>query len=126
MEAATLFQALVKVESNSLPQAPQRAVARTYPAVPQRNNEVELRPLTRPSTAPSVSGAATPRDLESSVPSTPGVSEQLADPLNTFEALPGLTDPPMNKYRFGAVCTQNLLMGLVDSAPGALIPYIEK
>ncbi|KAI1367874.1 major facilitator superfamily transporter [Xylaria arbuscula] len=126
MEAATLFQALVKVESNSLPQAPQRAVSRTYPAVPQQNSDIELRPLTRPSAAPSVSGAATPRDLESSVPSTPGVAEPLDDPLNSFEALPGLTDPPMNKYRFGAVCTQNLLMGLVDSAPGALIPYIEK
>ncbi|KAI0521307.1 major facilitator superfamily transporter [Xylaria bambusicola] len=126
MEAATLFQALVKVESNSLPQAPQRAVARTYPAVPQQNNDIELRPLARPSARPSVSGVTTPRDLEMSVPNTPGAGEQPDDPLNAFEVLPGISDPPMNRFRLAVCCTQNLLMGLVDSAPGALIPYIEK
>ncbi|KAI0533617.1 major facilitator superfamily transporter [Xylaria digitata] len=123
---ATLFQALVRVESDSLPQAPQRAVPRTYPAVPQRDNDVELKPLTRPS-APTPSNVSTPReerDLEMSAPATPG--EPLADPMNAFEALPGLTDPPMNKFRFAACCTQNFLNGINDSAPGALIPYIEK
>ncbi|KAI0905387.1 major facilitator superfamily transporter [Ustulina deusta] len=127
MEAASLFQALVQVESNSLPQAPQRAVARTYPAVPQRDNDIELRPLAKPSAAAaSLSGVSTPRDLEMSAPATPGASELRADPINAFEILPGLTDPPMNKFRFAACCTQILLGGLVDSAPGALIPYIEK
>ncbi|KAF2964428.1 hypothetical protein GQX73_g9153 [Xylaria multiplex] len=124
---ATLFQALVRVESDSLPQAPQRAVPRTYPAVPQRDNDVELKPLTRPSAAPTPSNISTPReerDLEMSAPTTPG--EPLADPMNAFEVLPGLTDPPMNKFRFAACCTQNLLSGINDSAPGALIPYIEK
>ncbi|KAI0426824.1 major facilitator superfamily transporter [Xylaria sp. FL1042] len=127
MEAATLFQALVQVESNSLPQAPQRAVSRTYPAVPQRDDDVELRPLTKPSAAPTPSGVCTPRDLEMmSVPNTPGVSEQLVDPISTFEVQPGLTDPPMNKFRYAACCVQVLLAGLIDSANGALIPYIEK
>ncbi|KAI0802137.1 major facilitator superfamily transporter [Xylaria sp. FL0064] len=126
MEASTLFQALVQVESNSLPQAPQRAVSRTYPAVPQRDDDVELRPLTKPSAAPTPSGVCTPRDLEMSTPNTPGVSEQLDDPLNTFEVLPSLTDPPMNKFRYAACCVQVLLAGLIDSANGALIPYIEK
>ncbi|KAF2993191.1 hypothetical protein E8E14_000584 [Neopestalotiopsis sp. 37M] len=32
----------------------------------------------------------------------------------------------MNKYRFGALCVQTFLAGLTDSAPGALIPYMEK
>ncbi|KAI0419262.1 major facilitator superfamily transporter [Xylaria grammica] len=124
---ATLFQALVQVESNSLPQAPQRAVPRTYPAVPQRDNDIELKPLTRPSAAPTPSGGSTPReerDLEMSAPTTPG--EMLADPMSTFEVLPGLMDPPMNKFRFASCCVQNLLSGINDSAPGALIPYIEK
>ncbi|KAI1426501.1 major facilitator superfamily transporter [Xylaria sp. FL1777] len=122
MEAATFFQALVQVESNSLPQAPQRALARTYPAVPQRDEDIELRPLEKPSATSSPSGV----DLEMSAPTTPDASDQVTDPLNAFEVLPGLTDPPMNKFRFAACCVQILVAGLVDSAPGALIPYIER
>lgn len=121
-----MFQALVQIESNSLPQAPQRAVSRTYPAVPQRDEDIEMKPLTRPATAApqSPSGPSTPheeRDLVLSVPGTPG-----ADANNIFEVLPSLTDPPRNKYRYAACCAQTLLSGLTDSAPGALIPYMEK
>ncbi|KAI0439519.1 MFS general substrate transporter [Xylaria telfairii] len=124
---ATMFQALVRVESNSLPQAPQRAVSRTYPAVPQRDEDVELRPLTKASQppTPAPSGPVTPReerDLEMSAPGSP----ESPEPTNAFEVLPSLTDPPMNMYRFIACCAQTLLNGLTDSAPGALIPYMEK
>ncbi|KAI1754048.1 MFS general substrate transporter [Xylaria castorea] len=127
---ATMFQALVQIESNSLPRAPQRAVSRTYPAVPQRDEDVELRPLTKPSLppTPAPSGPTTPReerDLEMSVPNTPGMPES-SEPTNAFEILPSLTDPPMNKFRFITCCAQTLLNGLTDSAPGALIPYLEK
>ncbi|TGJ77113.1 hypothetical protein E0Z10_g10766 [Xylaria hypoxylon] len=123
---ATLFQTLVQIESNSLPQAPKRAVPRTYPAVPQRDNDIELKSLTRVSVAPTPPGVSTPhgeRDLEMSAPNTPG--ESLSDPMSTFEILPGLTDPPMNKFRFASCCFQNFLSGINDSAPGALIPFIE-
>ncbi|KAI0398976.1 MFS general substrate transporter [Xylaria palmicola] len=128
---ATMFQALVQVESNTLPQAPQRAVSRTYPAVPQGDDGVELVPLTRAPTTPGPSGPSTPReerDIEMSAPGSPGTSETLAaaEPTNAFEILPSLTDPPMNKFRFFACCVQTLLGGLTDSAPGALIPYMEK
>ncbi|TRX89324.1 hypothetical protein FHL15_009761 [Xylaria flabelliformis] len=127
---ATMFQALVQIESNSLPQAPKRAVSRTYPAVPQRDEDVELRHLTKPSLppTPAPSGPTTPReerDLEMSAPNAPGTPES-TEPANVVEVLPTLTDPPMNKFRFIAVCAQTLLNGLTDSAPGALIPYIEK
>ncbi|KAI1169679.1 MFS general substrate transporter [Nemania sp. FL0916] len=135
---ATMFQALVQVESNSLPQAPRRAVSRTYPAVPQHEG-IELKSMPTASAArlvsPTSSGPSTPceeRDLEMSVSSTPGGPEtsgsgEPASPdANTFEVLPSLTDPPRNKFRFAACCTQTLLSGLTDSAPGALIPYIEK
>ncbi|KAI8630541.1 MFS general substrate transporter [Xylariaceae sp. FL1651] len=119
MESA-LFHTLVQVESNPLPQAPQKAVSRTYHAVPQLDDGLELNSLGR---APLPSAPTTPaeeRDLEMSVPGTP------AEPTNAFEVLPSLTNPPMNKYRFIAVCLQNALCGLTDSAPGALIPYMEK
>jgi hypothetical protein len=58
--------------------------------------------------------------------SVTGTPESPVEPTNTFEVLPSLTDPPMNKFRFVACCTQNFLCGLTDSAPGALIPYMEK
>ncbi|KAI1142179.1 MFS general substrate transporter [Hypoxylon sp. FL0543] len=54
-----------------------------------------------------------------SVPGTP------AEPADAVDALPSLNDPPMNKYRLAACCFQNFLGGMTDSAPGALIPYME-
>ncbi|KAI1111808.1 MFS general substrate transporter [Nemania sp. NC0429] len=141
---ASMFQALVQIESNSLPQAPQRAISRTYPAVPQRDDDIEMKPLTRPTTATglaapsSPSGPSTPheeRDLLMTAVGTSGGPEHAgswsnpdadADGNNIFEVLPSLTDPPMNKYRYAACCVQTLLSGLTDSAPGALIPYMEK
>ncbi|KAI0099000.1 MFS general substrate transporter [Nemania sp. FL0031] len=130
---ATMFHTLVQIESNSLPQAPQRVISRTYPAVPQRDEDIEMRPLTRPSAAPTpaTSGPPTPleeRDIEMTAPGSPGTPDIAGEPANanTFEVLPSLADSPKNKFRFAACCFQTLMNGLTDSAPGALIPYIEK
>lgn len=41
------------------------------------------------------------------------------------DALPSLSNPPMNKFRLMACCSINLVLGLTDAAPGALIPYME-
>ncbi|KAH9891437.1 major facilitator superfamily domain-containing protein [Xylariomycetidae sp. FL2044] len=139
---STLFKSLVQVESgsqapsqnadhssSSLPQQPQRVVSRTYPAVPQAHELVELDTLNRggggggrqdKSAGPSI--PTTPReerDLEMSFPGTPD------EPVDGFGALPSLTDPPMNRFRLATVCLQNFIGGLTDSAPGALIPYME-
>lgn len=134
-----MFQALVQIESNSLPQAPQRVVSRTYPAVPQRDEDIEMKPLTRPVAAPSSpSGPSTPheeRDLMMTAPGTPGATDRPGswvipgagvDASSIFEIPQSLTDPPRNKFRYAACCVQTLLAGLTDSAPGALIPYMEK
>ncbi|KAI0387541.1 MFS general substrate transporter [Hypomontagnella monticulosa] len=129
---SSLFGTLVQVESNSksqdhpFPAAPQRVVSRTYPGAPQQD-PIELESLrfgrNDPNVStPSPSNPATPReerDIEMSIPGTP------AEPLDAFDALPTLNDPPMNKYRLASCCFQNFLGGLTDSAPGALIPYIE-
>ncbi|KAI1434714.1 MFS general substrate transporter [Xylaria sp. CBS 124048] len=132
---STLLQALVQVESNTLPQAPKKAVSRTYPAVPQRDDGLQLDISTRTLERPGSSGASSPRDerdLEmspvgpSGVSGVSGVSLNHAKPSNAVEVLPSLTDPPMNKFRFIACCSQNLGGGLTDSASGTLIPYIEK
>ncbi|KAI0473529.1 major facilitator superfamily domain-containing protein [Xylariaceae sp. FL0804] len=121
---STLFKTLVEVESNGvLPQAPERVKPRTYPAVPQQQEAIELDAVRRPRYEAIQSGATTPReerDLEMSAPGTP------AEPADVFEALPTLTNPPMNKYRLATCCLQNFVGGLTDSAPGALIPYMEK
>ncbi|KAI5925263.1 major facilitator superfamily domain-containing protein [Camillea tinctor] len=128
---STLLKTLVQVESNtqSLPQAPQRVVSRTYPAVPQQDgvDTIELQSLRHPpkhdSPSHPSSGATTPgdeRDVEMRTPDTP------VQPGDVYvEALPSLTDPPMNKFRFATCCFQCFLGGLTDSAPGALIPYME-
>lgn len=47
-------------------------------------------------------------------------SEETTDVVQT------LSNPPMNKYRLLSACLMNLGNGLNDSAPGALIPSIEK
>jgi len=42
------------------------------------------------------------------------------------DALQSFASPPMNRFRMLSVCLINFGNGLSDSAPGALIPYIEK
>lgn len=124
---SSLFGTLIQVESNShahehpFPEPPQRVKSRTYPAVPQQD-PIELEPLRFSRNDSSPSSATTPReerDLEMSVPGTP------AEPADAVEVLPSLNDPPKNKFRLAACCFQNFLGGLTDSAPGALIPYME-
>lgn len=138
----------MQVESASsqqqLPAAPARAVSRTYPAVPQPQQDDEgimLRDFrhSRDGNAtstpmPSGSSPSVPnipsgeeRDLEmmTGPEPGPGPGTPVDEPADAFGVLPSLFDPPMNKYRLAACCTMNLLGGLTDSAPGALIPYME-
>jgi hypothetical protein len=64
-------------------------------------------------------------DLERSRPSSP-VHDHDRNGGIEVEALQSITDPYMNRYRFLAVCLMNFANGLNDSAPGALIPSMEK
>lgn len=139
---ATMFKTLVEVESRDLdnhppllPAAPAKAVPRTYPGAPHRDEfSIELSRINtaanagdttnstpRGSAAPSrgQSPARTPNagsDVEMSRPSSP----------TPFEVLQSISDPHMNRYRMAASCLMNFGNGLNDSAPGALIPYMEK
>lgn len=63
---------------------------------------------------------ATPQDVESA-PQTP--REAPASPVNLVTSL---TNPPQNRWRFISSCLMFFAHGMSDSAPGALIPYIEK
>ncbi|KAI1081818.1 MFS general substrate transporter [Whalleya microplaca] len=130
---STLLHGLVKVESSSkakgnehpFPEAPRKAVPRTYPAVPQQEIEIELESLRQYRNDARSSVPSTPREERDLEMSSPGTPAEPADAFDAVDALPSLTDPPMNRFRLAACCFQNFLGGLTDSAPGALIPYME-
>lgn len=114
-------------EAQAIPIAPQKVKARSYHSVPLTPSDIELESMqwgeryTGPQEITSLppSGAQTPRvdDLEMSRPPSP--SRQV-------EALQSFWYPKMNRFRMVAVCLANFCSGVSDSAPGALIPYIEK
>lgn len=114
-----------------IPTAPEKALPRIYHSVPQAfPDSIELDNLQWGAklTGPAELGAVTPSgvdvhvapdDLEMSRPATPTQESE------GFEAMQSVWNPPMNRFRMLAVCTMSFCMGLNDSAPGALIPYIE-
>lgn len=102
--------------------APPKAVARTYPGAPHKDNSIELQRVPRSDGCPS--GVMTPRtefdDLEMSRPASPHSTNE------TVEVMPSVWEPFMNRFRLFSVCLGNLGNALNDSAAGALIPYMEK
>jgi hypothetical protein len=66
----------------------------------------------------------------SSTPSTPRALEQSAPPSpmheNAVDVVQSVRSPPMNRWRVGACGLTFFTTGINDSAPGALIPYLEK
>lgn len=121
-------------EAHTIPIAPQKVFERTYHSVPlpQGSDAIELDNLPwgtmlngpRGQSEPvTPSGTQTPRivnDLEMSSPATPANERDGVDAMQSF------SNPPMNRFRMLSVCLMNFGNGLSDSAPGALIPYIEK
>lgn len=61
----------------------------------------------------------TPRELEQSNPSTPHEDHDV-------QPVMGTSDTSMKKWRLAASCLMFFTHGVSDSAPGALIPYMEK
>lgn len=77
------------------------------------------------SPTPKTPTAKTLGELEMSRPSTPppnemGVGDEAVDAVMSWK------DPFMNRYRMVAICLLSITQGLSDSAPGALIPYIQE
>ncbi len=138
-----MLSSLVSVESApaSLPSAPARALQRTSSGVlrPDLSIEPQPRPLSLPvplsaatlvpktADAPAVTANTAPgtrtteelEDLEMSRPTTPTAGANHVDALQT------IWNPYMNRFRFLAVCLLNFGNGINDSAPGALLPYLE-
>jgi hypothetical protein len=72
-------------------------------------------------TGPSMSNhiSSTPRELERPAPPSP-MHENAVDVIQSVRI------PPMNRWRVGACGLTFFTTGINDSAPGALIPYLEK
>lgn len=117
----------VTVESApvGLPSTPAKSVPRVYPGAPQREDSIELQRIQRPSVSGrTASGGIGSQDEEHDVEMSRPASPVL--PSDSVEILPSIWDPYMNRFRFLSSCLMNLQNGLNDSAPGALIPYMEK
>ena len=121
-------------ETYTVPTAPQKAVAKNYHAVPLPTapNVLELDTIKwgarlndsteePQSTDSGYQTPKTPNDLERSRPATPTSHDR--EGVHTMQSF---SNPPMNKFRMTSTSLLNFANGLSDSAPGALIPYIEK
>jgi len=76
--------------------------------------------LTGPSTSDHISSTpSTPRELEQSAPPSPQHE-------NAIDVIQSVRSPPMNRWRVGACGLTFFTTGINDSAPGALLPYLEK
>ncbi|KAI9842598.1 MAG: hypothetical protein M1837_007036 [Sclerophora amabilis] len=128
--ASSSFGAYINVENAPKIAGPPAVVQKhtnSVPEVPDSIDSVELDKLTwgtrynGPGSG-AVTGTdtpATPDDIEMSRPPSPTAHE-------AAELVQSFSSPPMNRYRMVSTCLLNFANGLNDSAPGALIPYIEK
>jgi hypothetical protein len=99
---------------------PAKAISRVYPGAPHRDESIELQRLQHPhEEIRELAPAEVNPDLEMSRPVSPAPS------IDGVEALHGVWEPYMNRFRLAAVCLMYLTGGLNDSAAGALIPYME-
>jgi hypothetical protein len=123
--------ASINEETHTIPVAPQKALPRVYHSVHSIPDPIELDKLQWGGklNGPPGSGTASPSgyqtpvaptDLEMSRPPSPRNEQDGVDAMQSF------SNPPMNRFRMLSVCLMNFGCGLIDSAPGALIPYIEK
>ena len=120
---ASTFGALIDLESTSPLASPPTAVSSVQKSPSAfeldalnhggRHNGGSNPPMDTPS---GIRTPATMNELESNL---------IADQTPT-DMLPTLSRPPKNRYRFLSACLTNFGNGLNDSAPGALIPYLEK
>ena len=128
MASSASFNAFVAIESNPQIADPPAAVKKhsfVGHSTPRIHELDQLTFGTRyhgPADPPSPTGAhtpVTPNELEMSRPPSPRNEDAV-------EVMQTLTNPPMNRWRLLSACMMCFGNGLNDSAPGALIPYMEK
>ena len=126
--AAHNFGAFINIHESSPIADPPAVLRKDSQATNPAPTASELEELTfsaryyepsRPLSPKGVHTPITPNELEMSRPPSP-MSEDVVDVVQT------LSNPPMNRYRLLSACMMCFGNGLNDSAPGALLPYIEK
>ncbi|KAL8673394.1 MAG: hypothetical protein Q9168_002184 [Polycauliona sp. 1 TL-2023] len=120
MASSVAFNAFVAIESSPPIADPPVAVQRDSSI--RHPNIHELDELTfgdRHNNPSGVQTPITPNELEMSRPAS-AANDQPVEVVQT------LTNPPMNRWRLLSACMMCFGNGLNDSAPGALIPYMEK
>ncbi|KAL2221811.1 putative MFS efflux transporter [Thermoascus aurantiacus ATCC 26904] len=120
------FGAFITIESSPQITNPAAVVRKDKQGIahcPSDNelDEIQWGKSSRPPSIPTtgIQTPITPSDLESSNPPTP-MKNGAVDPIQS------LSNPSKNRLRLLSACMMNFASGLNDSAPGALIPYIEK
>lgn len=118
--------AFIEIEQTASHTGPSTSQQKSDQNVSGSPTEIELDTLQWGERINGPPTAATPgsdlnqtRDIESSNPQGPREGE-------VVEVAQSVNNPPMNKWRLLSACFMNLGNGLNDSAPGALIPYLEK
>ena len=121
--------AIASPSTTTLNSEPRPRIASPAPTLQKAPTAIELDRLNFSTRykGPEALGVSTP-ELESNPPRPP-------TPIRSSLSLnrrPSVTEPqslkapPRNLYRFINACLISIVLGLNDSAPGALLPYIEK
>ncbi|OBT50544.1 hypothetical protein VE04_08994 [Pseudogymnoascus sp. 24MN13] len=114
------LDSFIRIEGSPSLTNPPATVRRDKQGIPIPPSEFELNDIRPSPSAPLPSARDVPQNAcERSTPPTPTTPTGV-DLLQTF------TNPPMNKYRMASSTFMNFANGVNDSAPGALIPYLEK
>ncbi|KAI4232656.1 MAG: hypothetical protein L6R40_007328 [Gallowayella cf. fulva] len=128
MAPSASFSSFVTIESNAHVADPPAAVKKEGHIQHAAPDIHELDELTfgnryhgppEPPTPDGIHTPITPNVLEMSRPPSPRNPEPV-------EVMQTLNNPPMNRWRLLSACMMCFGNGLNDSAPGALIPYMEK
>lgn len=139
MEPLTLG-AFINIEGSSHIAGPPAALIHNSPHNRQKETSpsgykfdqlsVESR-FNRPTTGLPRSSGASVISLLPMATKTPGAPDRadmqtpLAPSHDAVDAVQSLKIPPMNRWRYIAACSMCFANGLNDSAPGALLPYME-
>ena len=130
--AAQAFAAGFHIVSNDGVSRPPTAKVTAKPPSVEELDAIELPNygLTKTNDANGVPRTAEPREPTEDVPKTPNELERSQPPTpkqdEATNIVPAFWYPKMNRWRVLSACTQYFGNGLNDSAPGALIPYIEQ
>ncbi|PYH96303.1 MFS general substrate transporter [Aspergillus ellipticus CBS 707.79] len=126
MPASTLG-ALFEIQSPPPITSPAAVVRKDKQGVAHAPSDRELDEIQLERRQPTADGSSS-LVPESQTPVTPGDLERhIASPGDqAVDSVPAVTSPPRTKWRLLSACLMNFANGLNDSAPGALIPYMEK